>query len=203
MIKATMSNPIDHYNPIAIFGLKPLPEVSELRLLVKSRYCDLDLANSVAYFYLELTDGTNNFIVRCRYYEWLAAQDADCVYCKYIKVQQNNKFLNVLEISRIPKTKLSFCDINEKVNPLANGNMLIQREYIMLQREMLDITRVLNKQSDVLCDGVGTATLKNGLYVRATAKMKNLFSMGRTGIQYRYLNINQKIITDLEVFIDA
>lgn len=201
MIPATMANPISEYNPVSIFTLKPLQEVTELKLLVQKRYCDLDFSSGIAYFYLELSDGSSSFILPCKYFEWLAASEAKYVYCKYQKIASGKNFLNVLEIARIPDTYIKIQENSkEKVNPLANNNLTIQKDYVLLHKEMVDMTRVLHKNSDILYTGMATANLKNGLYVKAHSSVKNLFAFGRVGIQYRYLNINQKIITDLEVF---
>lgn len=201
MIPVTMSNPLPDYNPISIFTLKPLKEITELKLLVNKRYCDLDFTTNIAYFYLELSDGTNSYIIPCRYYEWLAAREAQYIYCKYQKVASGNNFLNVLSVARIPDTYLKMQESkSDNINPLANNNNVLQKDYVHLNKEFVEMTKVLNKVNDILYIGMATATLKSGLYVKAHCSVGNLFTMTRVGIQYRFLNLNQKIITDLEVF---
>ncbi len=190
------------YNPISIFGVKPTPERTELKLLVKSRYCDIDFSKSVAYFYIELTDNINSYIIPCKYYEFLAAADADYVFCTYIKLKQGKGLLNVLELSRIPKTHINIEGYNDKlnVNPLSNNNKTIPKEYVLVSKEFVNITRVIQKQSDILCVGLATATLQSGVYVSALCSVETLFNLSDIYMKYRKIKINNKeILVDMEV----
>lgn len=197
-----MQNPLD-YNPASIFGINKNYDQTEIKLLVKERYCDIDFNKNVAYFYLMLTDKTNDYLLPCKYYEFLAASNVDYVFCKYIKLQQGNTTLNVLELSKMPKVHLSIedYDVDSKVIPIANANNTIPKEYVKLSKEFLQITKVLNKQSDFLYVGLATVTLQNGVYVSALCSTDNLFNFMDTGIQYRKLIIDDKeILVDMEVF---
>jgi hypothetical protein len=201
-VQIKMRDPLQ-YNPNSIFGIDKNYESTQLKLLVKSRYCNLSIDKGMAYFYLELTDNVNEYIIPCKYYEFLAAAEADYVYCTYMKLKQGKDTLNVLEISRIPKTHVNIEEYNkdEKINPLSNNNSILPKEYIILNRELPTITRVLQKQSDLLYVGLATLNLEDGRYTTAMCSIQKLLSTDRVGVQYRQININGKrILVDMEVY---